>query len=186
MRFSSYPLVRRIFGCCWFSLLWRGLGAWLVGFQRGCSMPWQQTVVRRFCEACLTALRHSPNGKRSDQFIFTWHISPIVSTNDVFAILCLVDGQSLLPEGSGPVMDGPFWQLWAWADGTDGVERPAATACTVLLEASCEPQLRQSFAELSDSVLSGTEHLDQSTGKESAEFLQTQCKEGCHGIGCCL
>lgn len=85
--------------------------------------------------------------------------------------------QSLLPEGSGPVMDGPFWQLWAWADGTDGVERPAATACTVLLEASCEPQLRQSFAELSDSVLSGMEHLDQSTGKESAEILQTQCKE---------
>ena len=100
-----------------------------------------------------------------------------MSTNDVFAILCLVDGNLSLPEGSGPVMDGPFWQLWAWADGTDGVERPAATACTVLLEASCEPQLRQSFAELSDSVLSGMEHLDQSTGKESAEFLQTQCKD---------
>ncbi len=85
--------------------------------------------------------------------------------------------QSLLPEGSGPAMDGPFWELWAWADGTDGVERTAATACTVLLEASCEPQLRQSFAELSDSVLSGMEHLDQTTGIASAEFLQTQYKE---------
>ena len=60
--------------------------------------------------------------------------------------------QAILPEVSSP--DG-FWEVWAWADGTV----MATTACTVLLEASCEPQLRQSFAELSDSVLKTLECL---------------------------
>eukprot|EP00435_Cladocopium_sp_Y103_P041113 s1509_g11.t1 len=64
--------------------------------------------------------------------------------------------QSLLPEVSMPEMDG-FWEIWAWAERAEAGS--TGMPCTVLLEASCEPQMRQSFAELSDSVLAGLENV---------------------------
>ena len=59
--------------------------------------------------------------------------------------------QPLLPHqshqsGAAELVD-PFWELWAAADGG----MPAASV--VLLESSCEPQLRQLHAELHDTFL---------------------------------
>ena len=50
-----------------------------------------------------------------------------------------------------------FWEVSAWAEGADAGSTDMS--CTVLLEASCEPQMRQSFAELSDSVLAGLDNV---------------------------
>ena len=63
---------------------------------------------------------------------------------------------SLLPEVSMTEMNG-FWEVWAWAERAEAGSTDMS--CTVLLEASCEPQMRQSFAELSDSVLAGLDNV---------------------------
>eukprot|EP00438_Fugacium_kawagutii_P010977 Skav217183 [mRNA] locus=scaffold5232:85903:87956:+ [translate_table: standard] len=76
-----------------------------------------------------------------------------------FSYPLLGQRQSLLPEVTG-LLDG-FWEVHAWADGV------GTAACTVLLEASCEPILRQTFAELSDSVLKGLEHFEHTTGPDN-------------------
>ena len=92
-------------------------------------------------------LRDLPEGERSRCFCY-----PLLGRR-----------QSLLPEVSMTEMNG-FWEVWAWAERAEAGSTD--TSCTVLLEASCEPQMRQSFAELSDSVLAGLDNVKHADNRE--------------------
>eukprot|EP00931_Biecheleriopsis_adriatica_P114946 TRINITY_DN90811_c0_g1_i1.p1 TRINITY_DN90811_c0_g1~~TRINITY_DN90811_c0_g1_i1.p1 ORF type:complete len:676 (+),score=156.15 TRINITY_DN90811_c0_g1_i1:47-2074(+) len=64
--------------------------------------------------------------------------------------------QPLLPHQVcvGPDAENPYWELWARAEETDDFHADASSVSSaVVLEASCEAQLRQVYAELSDCFL---------------------------------